>query len=1031
MFIRLYIVLLFIGLFTLQVNGQGRDGFTASSIHITSEIDNNSSIEGIIHEPTHSHLSLRILKNTVTLDEEILQVPILQGNRFSLTFTLSEPTTAFLSYNGHEIELYLEPEDHLHVETNATQFIETLEFSGKGSVHNEYLLAYQQAFSDWNNTFLLYEVGERTMFSYRALLNEMQDKKWDFFQQYDLAKRKQFSKEFTQFAFAEIDYWWGYHLLKYRIDRPMVKGLPIPMALPADYYSFLQELIISNDLALSNRHYLNFLEEYIHLQQEKQVAFSNNSDDTRYYFVDQDDINLYQDKTLSRLKTTIAQGTRLQHLNNQKENKLSYRVKDEAGNIGWVNKSEVRTIEGPIKQQVSNTSIAPSKIERYLLTRIERVDVRSIAHDPESIVTTLSRGTELEYLLVKTSETFKYPLNGQNLSYIDYFYKVKTPKGIVGWVPRVGVEFKEREVQLEATEIANTVTSLTNTKNVEQYLAGKALYYVLARGLYWKTKLESIDGLGRELAHFRAINTHPTFTKVLSAAYEIAQLRGKGEDQFLSSSYTYSVVKTPMVEGVAIPLPFSSNSKIKAAPHVDLFVDNNQNFIPLPERKTARIGENTYLKGQFKFSAPDQAFLVLQFDPILMQEKRYPLTADFELELSINTPIIGRIEYQNEHIPVYIEPGDKLTIQMNRLNSLKNISFQGKGGVHNQYLLEEKMAFLSSETELQTKIRYASTQEFQAYIEKITTRKQQFRKKHKLKDDFSSRFAQYAKVDTDYWKAFHLLNYTIEHPLYRNQSERLEVASSYYDFLDKMALSQDGILPNNNYIYFLEEYFNYKSEQADFEHLSTIELADQFLDSEAKDYMIARELTLACKRGKASEMGEQIATFIKNCKNEDYNDVLRESYRAAKGLQIGDEAPDFQLMTSNGTSVELADLKGKVVVLDFWATWCRPCIRYLHRSQDLMKSFSEEEVVFVYVSVDENKSSWENYLASNDLAGVHVHVSNGGLYQSEVSRLYNVKQLPTIILIDKEGRIAYNSTKQRQGTISVQIKRLLGKKEKF
>ena len=123
-------------------------------------------------------------------------------------------------------------------------------------------------------------------------------------------------------------------------------------------------------------------------------------------------------------------------------------------------------------------------------------------------------------------------------------------------------------------------------------------------------------------------------------------------------------------------------------------------------------------------------------------------------------------------------------------------------------------------------------------------------------------------------------------------------------------------------------------------------------------------------------------------------------YSGRAGFSSG-QAPEFNLLTLGGESVRSAELKGKVVVLDFWATWCGPCVEELPQFQATVDRWADRpEVVFLAVSVDEDEDVVRRFMKKNEY---DFPVARDG----EVDDDFGVSALPTIVLIGREGRIQY------------------------
>jgi thiol-disulfide isomerase/thioredoxin len=131
--------------------------------------------------------------------------------------------------------------------------------------------------------------------------------------------------------------------------------------------------------------------------------------------------------------------------------------------------------------------------------------------------------------------------------------------------------------------------------------------------------------------------------------------------------------------------------------------------------------------------------------------------------------------------------------------------------------------------------------------------------------------------------------------------------------------------------------------------------------------------------------------------------IERAKIVEAKLVETKTGVPAFQFSYPNisGQKVSLADLKGKVVLIDMWATWCGPCRAEEPHWEKLNEEFKNKSVAFVGVSVDQDKPKWEAYVKEKNLKGIQLHAGSG----NTLSDAYKVNSIPRYILIDKSGNL--------------------------
>ena len=208
-----------------------------------------------------------------------------------------------------------------------------------------------------------------------------------------------------------------------------------------------------------------------------------------------------------------------------------------------------------------------------------------------------------------------------------------------------------------------------------------------------------------------------------------------------------------------------------------------------------------------------------------------------------------------------------------------------------------------------------------------------------------------------------------------------------------------------------------EAKKAEIDYKAMIEDMKVFTKNFVKEHnssVVAAYITLVQLANdiQSAELDSIIVKFPAEISNSEYVVKVKEIADAMKKTAIGVVAPDFTMNDPAGNPVTLSSLRGKVVMIDFWASWCAPCRQENPNVVKLYQKYNSKGFEIIGVSLDRTKEEWVQAIKDDQLSWVHV--SDLQFWQNTAARLYSVNAIPQTYLLDAEGKIIAKGLRSEQ-----------------
>lgn len=381
----------------------------------------------------------------------------------------------------------------------------------------------------------------------------------------------------------------------------------------------------------------------------------------------------------------------------------------------------------------------------------------------------------------------------------------------------------------------------------------------------------------------------------------------------------------------------------------------------------------------------------------------------FQINRLVEGTGMEELKYGMTVMPLYLRPGDAIHIAFDDTDMEGTMKITGDNADIQDYLFLKSMDNKDLRVQQQKYIQLDEADFMQQadaqYRKELDFLKRYQKDHHPLPADF----VHLETVNIEYDRAQQYMMYD----LYKSRVEKdngYAPSATFAQQLASLDLNNPANVPSEKYRNFIFNNLynvaikNVKADPGRDMTTEAFDLIDANHNTPALQEDLAHKVFMQHLQIKGTDGTDDLYPRYKNMVNDPQKlAAASEAYNIWLPLKKGNVAPAFAYPDKAGNITSLESLKGNVVLVDIWASWCGPCKVEIPHLETLQEKFRGKKVAFVSVSIDRDRNKWEKMLADKNLKGIQLIADQAG--NSKICRDYKVQGIPRFLLIDQAGKI--------------------------